>query len=312
MRILVSPRSLTRNPHPALDKLTAGGYEVVLTSPGQQPDEAELIARLPGCVGWIAGVEPVSPAAIAAATDLRAISRNGTGIDNLPMDLLRARGIAVLRAEGRNANGVAELTLGLMLESLRYIAFSHGGLQQAEWRRRLGRELSGLTVGIVGCGAIGSRVARLCASFGANILVHDPWLDPARLEGIALRQVGLDDLLAASDVISLHCAPPAGGGALLDAVALARLRAGARLINTARAALVDHDAVLAALISGQLAAFATDVFDAEPPVPSPLFQHPGCIVTAHIGGYTEQSVDSVTHVAVDNLLEALSWERAAR
>lgn len=305
MRILVSPRSLTRAPHPALNKLTAAGYDIVFTTPGEQPGPDELTRRLQGCVGWIAGVEPIPASVVETASELRVISRNGTGVDNLPLDILAARGIEVVRAEGRNANGVAELAMGLMLESLRYIAYSDGGIRDNQWRRKLGRELAGLTVGVVGCGAIGSRVARLSAAFGARIQAYDMFPNPDRLAGIDAQWSDLDQLLACSDIVTLHCAPPADGGQLIDADAIARMYPGVRLINTARAALVDNDAVLAALNDGHICAFATDVFDVEPPLPHSIFQHPCCIATAHIGGFTEQSLDSVTHAAVDGLLAAL-------
>jgi phosphoglycerate dehydrogenase-like enzyme len=118
--ILVTPRALSRG-HPLLGALTDRGHRLVMPAPGATPDEATLIAALPGCVGWIAGVEPVSEAVIAAADALRVISRNGTGVDNLPLAVLAQRGIRVMRAEGANARGVAELALALTLCGLRRI-----------------------------------------------------------------------------------------------------------------------------------------------------------------------------------------------
>ena len=106
-RILVTPRSLTSNPHPAVERLRKRGYEVVYCTPGNSPDEAELLGLVPGVVGWLAGVEPISEAVIAAARDLQAISRNGTGVDNLPISALGARGIVVRTANGANAHGVS-------------------------------------------------------------------------------------------------------------------------------------------------------------------------------------------------------------
>jgi D-3-phosphoglycerate dehydrogenase len=116
-RILVTPRSLTAEPPPELGLLEEQGFELVFTRPGQQPSEAELIELVPGCVGWLAGVEPVSDDVVRAADRLRAISRNGVGVDNLPLDELKRRGIRVLRAEGANSVGVAELAIGLILST---------------------------------------------------------------------------------------------------------------------------------------------------------------------------------------------------
>ncbi len=114
-RILVTPRSLTAHGHPALARLRNAGFEVVIGPAGRQPSEAELLAFLPGCVGYLAGVEPVTARVLAAAPTLRVIARNGVGIDNIDLAAAQARGIAVRRAEGANSRGVADLTLGLML-----------------------------------------------------------------------------------------------------------------------------------------------------------------------------------------------------
>ena len=132
-RILVTPRSLTSESHPAIRALEGQGYEIVLAPSGKLPDEADLLRLLPGCEGWLAGVEPVSAAVIEAATELRVISRNGVGVDNLPMDVVRRRGITVRTADGANAAGVAELAIGLMLASLRHIPAADAGIKTGAW-----------------------------------------------------------------------------------------------------------------------------------------------------------------------------------
>lgn len=146
-RVLVTPRSLTASPHPAIGAIDAAGYGIVYSSPGVLPGEAELLRLVPGCIGWIVGVEPVSEAVIRAATELRSISRNGVGVDNLPVALLRERGIHVATAGGANASGVAELTLGLMLSALRHIPAADAGIKAGGWPRLRGRELGGRTLG---------------------------------------------------------------------------------------------------------------------------------------------------------------------
>jgi D-3-phosphoglycerate dehydrogenase len=149
-RILVTPRSLTANPHAAVERMRAEGYDIVYSSAGKLPDEAELIRLVPGVMGWLAGVEPVSEKVIEAARDLRVISRNGVGVDNLPLQMLANRGVAVRIADGANAVGVAELTIGLTLAALRHIPFTDAGVRAGEWPRRLGREIRGQQFGVVG------------------------------------------------------------------------------------------------------------------------------------------------------------------
>jgi D-3-phosphoglycerate dehydrogenase len=308
-KILVTPRSLTAHPHPAFAHVEALGFEIVLGPAGQQPDETALLSLIPDCVGWIAGVEPVSEAVIAAATTLRAVARNGVGVDNLPLAHLRARGIPVLTADGANAAGVAELALALIFAALRHVPAADAGIKAGGWPRRRGRELRNATVGVIGCGAIGRDVAKLTGALGAHIVGYDP-MRPNFESPAGFRWADVATLLAESDIVTLHCPPLAGGRPLIDAAALSSMRHGAILVNTARASLVDEGAVLAAVESGQLDTYAADVFAEEPPRSLTLAGHPHVIATSHIGAFTEESVDRATVIAVQNLLAALKADHA--
>jgi D-3-phosphoglycerate dehydrogenase / 2-oxoglutarate reductase len=305
-RILVTPRSLTAVPHPALDRFRQAGYDVVLASAGRQPDEAELLRLIPPCVGWLAGVEPVSEAVIAAAPYLRVISRNGVGIDNLPIELLEQRGIAVRRAPAANATGVAELALGLILCALRHIHVADAQIKSGGWPRLIGRELRGRTLGIVGCGAIGAQVATLAAAFGANVIGFDPLRPEIGLPQERFRWVDLDALFKTAEIVSLHCPPNPNGQPLVDRERLASMREGAVLVNTSRAALVDEGALTEAVSLGKLSCYATDVLAEEPPLSLDLAGHPAVIATSHVGGLTEESVARAIDAAVTNLLETLN------
>lgn len=302
-RILVTPRSLTKGDNPALGPLSAAGYELVFCTPGVQPSEEELLRLLSGCVGYLAGVETISARALEAAAGLKVISRNGTGVDNVDRLAAARLGIRVLPAAGANARGVAELTIGLILALARSIPFSDAGLKAAKWSRREGVELEGRTLGLVGCGHVGRLVAPMARGLGMAVLGCDPAAAAVPCDGF--RYVGLPELLAGSDVISLHCPAPSDGRPLIAGETIARMKRGAYLVNTARASLLDVLAVLAALESGQLSGVATDVFEHEPPGDDPLARHPRVIATPHIGGYTAESVARAATAAVENLLKAL-------
>ncbi len=304
-RILVTPRSLTATPHAAITALKSEGFDVVYSTPGKLPDEAELLRLVPDVVGWLAGIEPVSADVLRAAGKLRVISRNGTGVDNLPMTVAQERGIMVRRAEGANAAGVAELAIALMLAALRRLPLADAGIKAGQWPRKRGFEIRGRTVGVVGCGAIGAEVARLAAALGANILAYDPRRPNIDIPSAQFEWAEVPELLARSFVVSLHCPAPEDGRPLIDAERLALMPKGAFLINTARGSLIDEAATIAALDSGQLAGYATDVFVAEPPGSLALFGRPDVIATSHIGGFTDESVDRATEIAVVNLLESL-------
>jgi phosphoglycerate dehydrogenase-like enzyme len=304
-KILVTPRSLTKGGDPSLDLLREAGHDVVFCSPGKAPDEAELMRLLPGCVGWLAGVEKISEKTLRAARDLKAISRNGTGVDSIDLAACEKLGITVLRAEGANARGVAELTIGLILALVRSVPFGDARLKAGAWERRLGIELEGRVLGLVGCGRIGKIVARLGLGFGMSVSAFDACPEGAFAPGPSFRFMPFDEVLRSSDILSLHCPYSPGDRPLIDAPALERMRKGTFLVNTARPGLVDEPAILEALEQGKLAGFATDVFDTEPPEASALYSHDKVIVAPHVGGYTAESVARATRVAVDNLLAVI-------
>ena len=305
-RVLITPRSLTRDPNAALQPLADDGHDLVFSRPGETPDEAELLALLPGCVGWLAGVEPVSPRVLEAAPELRAISRNGTGADNLPMEAAERLGIQVLRAGGANARGVAELAIGLILAALRHIPEQSAALKSGQWRRRPGIEVENRTLGLIGCGAVGRLVSRFALAMDARVRAYDPQPDRSFAPPGDFAWAPFEQVLAEAEIVSLHCPMPLHGRAVLDGAAISRLPAGCHVVNTARAALVDEAAMLAALEGGHVRVYATDVFAMEPPPPSPLLAHPRVIATPHVGGLTAESVRRATVAAVDNLRRALA------
>ena len=301
-KILVTPRSLTKAGHPALGELKKAGHQVITCTPGKMPDEAELLSLLPGCVGYLAGVEKVTARVLEAAQGLKVISRNGAGIDNVDLETAKRLGIEVRPAPGANARGVAELTIALVFALLRWIPWSDGQLKRRSWSRKQGLELAGRTLGLVGCGNIGRLVVELATAVGMKTMAFkrspDPSFAPARF-----RWVSPEELYAGADLISLHC--PAGAKPVIDREAIGKMKKGAFLVNTARAGVVDEQAVLEALDSRKLAGYAVDVFAQEPPKDWKLAGHEKVIATPHIGGFTEESVSRATEDAVRNLLEVL-------
>lgn len=299
-KILITPRSLTKSGHPLLERLSTAGHQVTFCKPGVQPSEDELLQLLPGCTGYLAGVEKVSARVMEAANGLKVISRNGVGIDNVDLQAASRLGIKVCATPGANARGVAELAIGLMMAMARSIPFSDAALKGQRWERREGLELDGKVLGLIGGGRIGRYVARMAAGMDMSVLCYDVQQDASS----GLKYVSMDELLCSSDVISLHC-PATSSKPIIDAVAINRMKQGAYIVNTARAGLIDAPAALAALDSGKLSGLATDVFSTEPPGDDPLVNHSRVIATPHIGGYTVQSVDRAVAAAIDNLLAAL-------
>ena len=307
-RVLVTPRALTRAGLDAvaeLEPLRQRGVELVSGPAGTTPTPDQLAVLLEGCVGWIAGVEPIGATTLEGASSLRVISRNGTGVDSIDLPAAERLGITVLAARGANAQGVAELALTLALLALRQVPWTAAELQEGRWARQPALELAECTVGVVGLGAIGARVAGAFAALGAAVVGHDPVAPVGDVT-----RVDLPELVRTSDVITLHAPPASGGQPLINTAVLDQVRRGAVLVNTARASLVDDDAVLAALEDGRLTAYAVDAFDTEPPELTALLRHPRTIATPHLGAFTTASISRATTAAVDNLLEALDRDAA--
>lgn len=304
MRILVTPRSLTRpgiEHITELDILRNRGWELVSGPVGRTPSESELCELLPGVDGWLCGVEKVSGTVLAAADRLRAISRNGVGTDNIDIEAARANNVTVLVARGANTQGVAELAVGMILTALRHIPQASTDLHAGRWHRLLGTELAGRTVGIVGFGAIGRKVAIVISAFGAHVLAYDPF---TQVDGVA-QPADLEEIFTRSDIVTLHSPATADGSPLVTDELLALASDGLVLVNTARASLVDDHAAFNALETGRISSYCVDAYDSEPPRMTPLLSHPRTILTPHVGGYTAESTSRAASVAAANLVEAL-------
>jgi phosphoglycerate dehydrogenase-like enzyme len=267
-------------------------------------DDAGFAAALPEAEAIWHVLRPLSAADIAAAQRLRLIQKIGVGVNTIDLDAARARGIAVCNLPGTNARAVAELTLLLMLGALRRVAHfdaetraGRGWAQPPALQDSL-FELGGRTVGLVGYGAIPALLAPVLAALGCRLLYTARTPKP-EAEG-SWRT--LSGLLAESDVVSLHIPETPETRGLIDAGAIARMKRGAVLVNTARGGLVDQAALVAALRSGQLGAAGLDVFAQEPPDPAdPLFSLPNVVVTPHIAWLTNGTFDRSFAIAAENV-----------
>lgn len=304
-KILISPRSLTRDGHPSLELLKEAGYELVFATPGKQPTEEELFEKLPGCVGYLAGVERISRKVLEAAKDLKVISRNGTGTDNIDQTACDRLGITICRTEGANAKGVAELTIVLILALVRFVPYHDSRMKSEKWERKKGIEIEGRTLGLIGCGQTGKETANRALSLGMRVIAFRRNPDRAFAPSDSFSWVPFEELIDRSDVVSLHRPANPTGEPVLSGEIIGKMKRGVYIVNTARASLIDEKAVLAALDDGRIAGFATDVYLTEPPEDYSLVKHERVIATPHLGGYTDESVDRATCGAVENLINTL-------
>lgn len=274
---------------------------------------AELLARLADVPALIVrNRTQVNAELLAAAPGLRVVGRLGVGLDNIDVAACQARGIEVIPATGANALAVAEYVVATAMVLLRGAYLSTGQMMAGEWPRpRLseGRETAGKLLGLVGFGGIGRLTAKLAQALGMGVIAYDPLL-PAKAPAWAASGVGrreLDGLLGEADAVSLHVPLTDATRNLLDAARIARMKAGAVLINTARGDIVDEAALAQALRDGRLGGAALDVFAHEPlPAGSPLAGTPNLILTPHIGGVTRESNARVSTLIAEKVANFLS------
>ncbi|WP_238015341.1 phosphoglycerate dehydrogenase [Dactylosporangium sp. AC04546] len=249
----------------------------------------ELIAALDGVQGALIANEPFSAGVLRAAPDLRAIVRTGVGYDSVDVPAATRLGISVSNLPGVNANAVAEYTIALLLALARGLVPMAAGVAAGGWPRADGHELRGKTLGLIGWGASARLVAPLATAFGMTVLCTTGVPQELRA-GAPARFVPLDELLGAADFVSVHTALTDRTRHLIDAAALARMKPGAYLVNTARGQIVDEAALAAAVRGGRLAGAALDVVDVEPlPAGSVLRGVDGITVFSHMAGQTAEA-----------------------
>jgi D-3-phosphoglycerate dehydrogenase len=283
--------------------LRALGDVTVYTERGADR-EAELIRRIADAdvVVNIRAHARFSAEVLAACDHLRLISVWGTGTDHIDLDACRARGVTVTNTPGVNAHAVAEHTMALMLAVARHIPAMDAGVRTGQWPRGELVQLEGKTLGIVGLGAIGRRVATLAAPFGMRLLASTHGDDAGRAAALGARHVPIETLLREADVVTLHLRLSDETTRYLSRERLALMKPSAFLINTARAGLVDRDGLVDALRNGRLAGAGLDVFHEEPiRADDPLIALPNVVLTPHNAGMTRDVIDVGLRRAVENV-----------
>lgn len=286
------------------------GFDVVY-EPEMWAQAEALEAALGNAAGLIVrNKTQVNAELIAAAPMLRAVGRLGVGLDNIALDICAARGIAVLPAIGANARSVAEYVVATALMLLRGAYFANEAVKAGQWPREdlIGKEAGGCTLGILGFGSIGQVVAGMAKALGFAVVAHDPVLADDDDAWQAVTRAGFEEVLAVSDVITLHMPLVDATRNLIDAAALGRMRPGAIVINTARGGIVDEKALADALRAGRLGGAALDVFAQEPldkAAGSCFSGVPNLILTPHIAGITEESNARVSQMTAANVRRAL-------
>lgn len=311
-RVLVTPTSYAKNDPRLKTELEAAVGEVIYNPTGKPLSSAQVAELLPGCDGYIAGLDVIDRAALAVADRLKVIARYGSGVDRVDLQAAREKGIVVTNTPTANASSVAELTIGLMLSLARSLPSASASTKAGEWPRMVGLSLEGKTVGLLGLGAVGKQVARRLANFDCQVLAYDPAVDEKTAQAYHARSVAFADVVSQSDFLSLHLPVLPQTRGMVNKEFLTAMKPGAFLINTARGELIDEAALLEALQSGQLRGAALDAFTTEPPGPdNPLLALPQVIATPHTGAHTDGATTAMGRAALQDCLAVLSGQEPA-
>ncbi len=291
-----------------LDRLRAAGHDVDVAE-DRTPDE--LVDLIKGAHALIIrSATTVTAELLDAGRDLIVVGRAGIGLDNVDVAAATAHGVMVVNAPQSNILSAAEHTMAMLLAQARNIPQAHAALVSGRWERSrwTGVELSDKVLGIVGLGRIGKLVAQRALSFGMRLVAYDPFVSADRARQMNVELLGLDELMAVSDFVTIHVTKTPETIGLVDADLLAKAKAGLRIINVGRGGIVDEAALADAISSGHIGGAALDVFDKEPTTASPLFELDSVVVTPHLGASTHEAQDKAGDTIAEQVELALAGE----
>ncbi|MBC8037774.1 MAG: phosphoglycerate dehydrogenase [Rhizobiales bacterium] len=302
-RIAVCSRSFSK--HPVLRaELLARYSDVTFNDDGLSLSGPALIDFVRGHDRAVTALEKLDEAFFAALPELKIIGKYGVGLDMIDMEAMRRHGVRLGWTGGVNRRSVTELVVSCAIALLRHVPQGNQMVRDGGWRQLMGRQLTNKVVGIIGCGHIGKDLTQVLKAFDCTVLAHDIRDFPEFYAAHGVRPVGLDELLAMSDVVTVHLPHDDSTANILSAQRLALMKPSAILINAARGGLVDEAAMKAMLMDGRLAGAAFDVFNGEPPTDMELLRLPNFLATPHVGGSAEEAVLAMGRAAIDGLERA--------
>ncbi len=300
LKIAVCSRSFSR--HSILRQELLSKYKnVTFNDSGEQLEGESLVEFLKNHDKAITALEKIDESILSQLPKLKAIGKYGVGLDMIDMKSMNKNGVRLGWVAGVNRRSVSELTLSLMINMLRHVHLANSEVKSGIWRQLIGRQLTGATVGIIGCGNVGQDLVRLLRPFECNILVNDIVDYSEFYEQYDIQAVTLPELMTMSDIISIHIPLNRDTTGILDAKMLSRMKGSAILINTARGGLVDEVKLKDMLKRSKISGAAFDVFNSEPPTDSELLSLTNFFATPHIGGSSEEAVLAMGRAAIYGL-----------
>ena len=302
MKVVVTPPAFCKSEY-LKSKLSSLFPNTVYSQKNNYLSESELIGFLKNADAAIIGRDSITKATLEALPQLKIISKYGVGLDNLDIFSIKEKGVELAVTAGTNKRSVAELTLSFMLGLCHRTFIGAERIKRGEWIREGGHNLSGKTIGIMGCGNVGKEVVHLLKPFGCVILVCDIEDRSEFCRDQEVTESSIGSLIEKSDIVTLHVPLTDLTRNMIDETVLRKMQANAYLINTSRGAVVNPSALHKALVSGEISGAALDVFCSEPPDDMAFLELPNLMVTPHIGGNSVEAVEAMGQAAIDNLVE---------
>lgn len=302
MKVLITTSSFGKIDQGPLKELQHNGLQIISNPLGRKLTELEVLELIleHKPIGIIAGVEPLTAKVLYKASNLKAIARAGIGMDSVDLEVAKKLSISVTNTPEAPTMAVAELTIGVILSLLRMLHISDASIRFSKWSRPMGHLLYKKTVGIIGCGRIGKKIADYLKIFECTVIASDQV--NFNSEGISFME--LDELLLSADIVTLHLPYSKQNHHIINNERISIMKKGAYLVNAARGGLVDENALLEALKSGHLAGAALDCFEKEP-YDGPLKDLPNVLLTAHLGSYAKEARLMMETQAARNLIKQL-------
>ena len=298
--VAVTSRSFSKN-RILRQELLSKYKNVKFNDQGSKLSGKQLVQFLNGYDKAITALEIIDNDILLKLPKLKVISKYGVGLDMINIDSLKVHGVRLGWTGGVNRRSVSELVISSSISLLRNVPIANIEVKDGLWRQHIGRQLSDLTVGIIGCGNIGKDLVELLGAFGSKVLVYDILDFPEFYSKNNVTPVGVDTLLRNSDIVTLHLPLDDSTKNILNKDRLNLMQSSAILINYSRGGLLDEDELLEMLIGGKLAGAALDVFNKEPPENNKLINLSNCLVTPHIGGSSEEAILAMGRVAISGL-----------
>lgn len=305
-KLLVTPRSFGKTDTSVFDRLADAGFEVIRNPYGSILTEDQLIESLQGCEGLIVGVDPVSRKVIESAGALKVIAKYGVGVDNIDLKACEEKNISVSRTVGANSSAVADFAFALILAVTRRVVLIDKKCRQDDWSKVTTSDVDGKTIGLLGLGAIGRKVAKRAAGFDMKILAYDPYWDASYAESNGIIKADPEQIYREADFISLHLPLLDETKNMIGEKELSMMKPTAVVINTARGGLIDEEALLEALLNKKINGAGIDAFSQEPLADRRWYELDNLVMGSHTAASTIGATEKMGQMAVTNLLKDLN------